>query len=83
MEIGENYRAAGPDKIKWDLPIKNNWEKRQMERTDDASTQRIDQFFAMHLARADRWRDLAHAAREWAEDRRQCPTAFTWTGPTV
>src|SRR6516225_9728114 len=42
-----------------------------MAKTDDASVQRIDQFFATYSARADRWRDLAHMAREWVEGRRQ------------
>ena len=31
-----------------------------------ASDQRIDHFFSMPAARADRWRDLVAAARSWA-----------------
>ena len=33
----------------------------------DSQVQRIDQFFVMHSGRSDRWRDLAHTAREWSE----------------
>src|SRR6516164_7300053 len=38
---------------------------------NSASAQRIDQFFAMHSGRTDRWRDLAHITREWADGRKQ------------
>ena len=33
----------------------------------DSQIQRIDQFFVMHSGRSDRWRDLAHTAREWSD----------------
>src|SRR6516162_5745119 len=42
-----------------------------MVNKNDTSAERIDQFFTMHSGRTDRWRDLTHIAREWADGRKQ------------